>query len=236
MGLFRGMAAFVGGVGWVVSTPRLWLRAAVPMVTALVLVAALGVLGVREAMTVAHRAAGDGLGATLLAVALGLAAVVLAIAVGVSLAQPLSGWALDGIVRAQERELGLARAAHPSFVAASFESLGSALLGLALGVPVIALLVLAAWVFPPAAVVTVPLKVGAGALWLAWDLIDYPFAARGVAVAARMKWCLLNFGAFLGFGLAALLLFAVPGLGLLALPCGVAGAVRLVAERPRTGV
>jgi hypothetical protein len=31
--------------------------------------------------------------------------------------------------------------------------------------------------------------------------------------------------------LAALLLFAVPGLGLLALPCGVAGAVRLVVVR-----
>jgi CysZ protein len=226
------MAAFVGGVGWVVSTPRLWLRAAVPMVTALVLVIALGVVGVREAMVVAHHAVGEGLGGSVLAVALGLAAIVLAIAIGVSLAQPLSGWALDGIVRAQERELGLARTAHPSFVAEAFGSLGSALLGLALGVPLIALLVLVAWVFPPAAVVTVPLKVGAGALWLAWDLIDYPFAARGVAMAARMKWCVLNFGALLGFGLAALALFAVPGLGLLALPCGVAGAVRLVATAP----
>jgi CysZ protein len=198
------------------------------MATALVLIAAFGVLGVRGAMTVAHRALGDGLGAGFVGLLLACAAVVLAIVIGVSLAQPLSGWALDGIVRAQERELGVAPVEKPPFLATLLGSLGSALLGLAVGVPLIALLTLAAWVFPPAALVTVPLKVVVAAVLLAWDLLDYPLALHGVGVVARLKWCAHHFGAVVGFGLAALLLFAVPGFGLLALPCGVAGAVRLV--------
>ena len=70
------------------------------------------------------------------------------------------------------------------------------------------------------------------ALLLAWDLLDYPLELRGMGVTARFRWCARHFGAVLGFGLAAMLFFAVPGLGLLALPCGVAGATRL-ATNPR---
>ncbi|MGO9833442.1 MAG: EI24 domain-containing protein [Polyangiaceae bacterium] len=231
VGFFRGMAAFVGGVGWIASTPRLWLRAAAPMATALVLVGAFGVLGVRGAMSIAHRALGDGLGAGFVGMLLAFAAVVLAIVMGVSLAQPLSGWALDGIVRAQERELGSAPATKPPLLASMLGSLASALLGLAVGVPLIVMLTLAAWVVPPAGLVTVPLKLVVAAVLLAWDLLDYPLALHGLGVVARLKWCAHHFSAVVGFGLAALLLFAVPGFGLLALPCGVAGAVRLVADR-----
>src|SRR5579884_517430 len=99
MGFLRGIAAFCGGVAFVVATPRLWLRALVPASTALVLVVALAVAGVRASVAIAHRALGEGVGADVLGFALAGAAVVLAFVVGVSLAQPLSGWALDGIVR-----------------------------------------------------------------------------------------------------------------------------------------
>jgi hypothetical protein len=95
------MAAFFGGVGWVAGTPHVWPRAMVPGATALVLVAALAVGSVRGALAFAHRTLGNGFGAGLLGVLLAVAGVVLAIVVGVSLAQPLSGWALDGIVRAR---------------------------------------------------------------------------------------------------------------------------------------
>ena len=229
MGLFRGVAAFLGGVGWVVTTPRIWPRAIVPIVTALVLIAALAVLGVHGAMNATRRTLGEGLGAGFVGVLLAITAVVLALVVGVALAQPLSGWALDGIVRIEEQELGIAPAAGPPFLATMLASLAFSLLGLAVGVPLIVLLTLAAWLFPPAAVVTIPLKAVIAALLLAWNLVDYPLASRGVGVGARLRWCGRNLGALVGFGLAALLLFAVPGLGLLALPCGVAGAVRLVA-------
>jgi uncharacterized protein involved in cysteine biosynthesis len=66
---------------------------------------------------------------------------------------------------------------------------------------------------------------------LAWDLLDYPLSSRGLGLAARLRWCVRNLGAVVGFGLAALVVFAIPGVGLVALPCGVAGAVRLVAAR-----
>jgi CysZ protein len=231
MGLLRGIRAFVGGLRWVATTPRVWPRAAAPIATALVLVAVFGVLGARGAMAVAHRAFGEGLGAGFLGVLLALAAVVLAIVVGVSLAQPLSGWALAWIVRAQEHDLGIAYAAEPPVRPTMLGSLASALLGLAVGVPLVALLTLATWAFPPDAIVTVPLKAVVAAVLLAWDLLDYPLTSRGLDVRARLKWCASDFGAVVGFGLAALFLFAIPGLGLVALPCGVAGAVRLAAER-----
>jgi CysZ protein len=232
MGFFRGAGAFVGGVLWLARTPPLWPLAAAPAVTALVLVVALGVLGVEGAVAVAHRAVGEGLGAGFLGALLGLVAVLLSIVVGFSLAQPLSGWALGGVVRARERELGVAPAAEPPWLATMLASLASSLLGLAVGVPVIVILTLAAWLFPPAVVVTMPLKAAVAAVMLAWDLLDYPLASHGVGVAARLRWCARDLGELVGFGLAALVLFAVPGLGLLALPCGVAGAVKLVADRP----
>jgi CysZ protein len=230
MGFFAGMAAFFGGVGWIVTTPRLWPRALVPVATALVLIVTLGYVGVRGAMALARRTLGEGLGAGFEGVLLAIAAVVLAVVIAVALAQPLSGWALDGIVRVQERELGVAPGTPPPFFGAMLTSLGSALLGLLVGVPLIVLLTIAAWVFPPAAVVTVPFKVVMAAVLLAWDLLDYPLASRRMGVLARVKWCGRHLGAVIGFGLSALLFFAVPGLGLLALPCGVAGAARLASK------
>lgn len=229
MGLFRGAAAFFGGVRWVVTTPRIWPRALVPVATALLLIAGLGIVGVRGAMALSHRELGEGPGAGFVGVLLALAALVLALVIGVAIAQPLSGWALDGIVRIQEQDLGIAPAVQPPFLKTTLASLASALLGLAVGVPLIVLLTLVGWLLPPAALATVPIKVLIGAVMLAWDLLDYPLASRGLGVRARLSWCANHPGALVGFGMAALLFFAVPGIGLLALPCGVAGAVRLVA-------
>jgi CysZ protein len=203
------------------------------MATAVLLIALSGWFGVHGALAIAHRALGQSTGADFLAVLLSLAAVVLAIVIGVSLAQPLSGWALAGLVRMQERDLGVVVGREPPLLPTTLSSLASALLGLGVGVPLIVLLTLAAWVFPPDAVVTVPSKFVVAALLLAWDLLDYPLSARGLDLAARLRWCARNFGAVVGFGLSALVVFAIPGLGLLALPCGVAGAVRLVAASDR---
>jgi CysZ protein len=230
VGLFRGAGAFFSGVAWIVTSPRIWPRALAPILTALVLFAALGYFGASEALVLTHRTLGEGVGAGIVSILFALAAVVLAILVGVALAQPLSGWALDGIVRAQERDLGVRPAPKTPFVSTTLGSLGSALLGLVVGVPIIAVLTLVAWVFPPAAAVTFPIKVLIAAVLLAWDLIDYPLSSRGLGARARLRWCAQNPAALVGFGLAALLVFAVPGIGLVALPCGVAGAVRLVAQ------
>ena len=232
MGFFAGVGAFFEGVGFVVGTPRTWPRAMVPMGTALVLVGGLGAAGVLGAMSYAHGSLGEGVGASLLAVVLGAAAIVVAFVVGVSLAQPLSGWALEGLVRQQDRALGLAPAPEQPWGRAALRSLASALLAMAAGIPLVALLTLLGWIVPPAAFVTLPLKVVVASLLLAWDLLDYPLGLRGAGIGARIGWCTRNFGTVLGFGLAAMVIFVIPGFGLLALPCGVAGAARLVARAP----
>jgi uncharacterized protein involved in cysteine biosynthesis len=154
MGLLTGAGAFFRGMAFVVSTPGIWLRALVPMLTSLVLFGGLVALGLLGAAAVTH------------------------------------------------------------------------------GVLVV-LLTVVGWIFPPAVFVTFPLKVLLGALMIAWDLVDYPLALHGVRLGDRFRWAGRNFFAVLGFGLSATLFFAVPGLGLLALPCGVAGATRMV-SRPGT--
>jgi CysZ protein len=215
---FVGAGAFFQGMGFIVSTPRIWPRAMVPILAALVLFGGFAALFILGATLLT-----SGLLVWLLAVP----AVLLALLLGLSLAQPLSGWALEGIVREQRRELGLPELPHVSPGASMLSSLGSALLALAVGLPVIALLTLVGWVFPPAIFVTLPLKVLVGSLMVAWDLVDYPLAMHGAGIGDRLRFAGRTFGSFLGFGLAATLFFAVPGLGLLALPCGVAGATRL---------
>ncbi|MGD0524772.1 MAG: EI24 domain-containing protein [Polyangiaceae bacterium] len=218
MNPFTGAAAFFQGMAFIVSTPRLWLRALVPILAALVLFGGFGALFIAGATLLT-----SGLLVWLLAVP----AVLLALLLGLSLAQPLSGWALEGIVREQRRELGLPELPEVSLGASMLSSLGSALLALAVGLPVIALLTVVGWLVPPAMVVTLPLKVLVGSLMVAWDLVDYPLAMHGAGIGDRLRFAGRTFGSFLGFGLAATLFFAVPGLGLLALPCGVAGATRL---------
>jgi CysZ protein len=189
------------------------------MLTALALFAGLSTLGILLVLAHAH-----GVVAVLLAIPVVLVALLLAVA----LAQTLSGWALDGIVRAQRRELSLAPLPELSVGRAALSSLVASLAALAVGVPVLAILALIGLAVPPAAVVTVPLKIVVGALVLGWNLVDYPLALQGTTLGGRLRWAREHLAALLGFGLAATLLFAVPGLGLLVLPCGVAGATRLL--------
>jgi CysZ protein len=227
MGLFRGAAAFFGGMGFVVGAPRLWWRAIVPAVTALVLAVGLAILGIRFVLGWSHRALGSGIGETLLEVVAVVGVALLAIVLAVSAAQPLSGWALEGIVRAQQRALGPQVQQDLPWLASTMRSAASSLIAIVVGVPVIAGLAVLGWVVPPAAIATVPLKVVVTALLLSWDLLDYPLALQGMSARARLVWCKSHFGSVLGFGLAATAFFAVPGVGLLALPFGVAGATRL---------
>jgi uncharacterized protein involved in cysteine biosynthesis len=112
-------------------------------------------------------------------------------------------------------------------------SLGAALGALAVGVPLLAGLTAVGWLAPPALAVTVPLKVVVASLLVAWDLVDYPLALHGVGLRDRLRWFGRRIGSTLGFGLAAVVFFSVPGLGLLALPFGVAGAARLVGDLSR---
>jgi len=237
MQLVRGIVAFFQGVRFVLGTRGVWWRAAIPTLTTLLVTAALGAVGAHFALPWAHRTLGDGIAEELLAVLLMAVIVVVSFTLALVLARPLSGWALDGIVREQRRALlpheRALTTTSASGLASIVQSLGPSLLALGAGVPLIVGLTTVGWVFPPAAIATVPLDAMVGALLLAWDLLDYPFTLQGMTSAARARWCLRHFGSVLGFGLAASAFFAIPVLGWLALPFGVAGATRL-AEQDRS--
>lgn len=237
LGFFSGVRAFFGGVGYVTTTPSVWGWAAVPVLVATALFGAMGALASWGAEHVTDRLVADpssawAAGGWLLRVVLVLVGLVLAFVLAMSLAQPLSGFALDAIVRRQEAALG-GRTTWPShgLVAGAVRSLRVSLTALALGLPVLAALSVVTLLFPPASVVTVPLKLAVTGLLAAYDVLDYPLSLRGEGVRARLAFMRAHFAAVLGFGLALAAVLLVPGAGLLVLPWGVAGAARLVAQR-----
>jgi CysZ protein len=189
------------------------------MLTALALFGGLATLGVL--MVTAHASGW-------LAFAVAVPVVLVALLLALALAQPLSAWALDGIVRMQRQALGLPALPELPAWRAALSSLAASLVALAVGVPLLVLLTLLGLVVPPAAVITIPMKIVIGAFLLGWNLVDYPLALQGATLGDRMRWSGKHLLALLGFGLSAALLFGVPGFGLLALPCGVAGATRLL--------
>lgn len=239
LGVFGGMGALLSAVAFVVTTPAVWALAIVPALVALVLMAGSGALGLWGAMALADHVAAAASGGLALAIAwtlrvlLGAVALLVAVIVAFSLAQPLSGAALERIARAQEKRLGGRDWPEQPAATAMLRSLQVTMTGLLFGLPLLAALTLVTVLAPPAAIVTVPLKFVVTALMIAWDFLDYPLSVRGVTVAGRLRFVRANFGAVLGFGVASAFVLLVPGIGLLLLPIGVAGAARLVIAQER---
>ena len=237
-GFLGGIGAFAGGIGFVVGTPSLWPLAIVPVVLALTLSSVLAALGIWGATALSDAIVGPAAGALgviaswVITFALGLMAILTALLVGFSLAQPLSGFALDAIAQRQARALGAPERA-PAAGSAFLRSLRVTFAALAIALPLLGVLTIITIVFPPAAVVTIPLKLAVSALTFAWDLLDYPLGQYGFGVRDRLRWIRAHFGAVLGFGLAGSIVLLVPGLGLLMLPMGVAGASGLVVREER---
>jgi CysZ protein len=99
-----------------------------------------------------------------------------------------------------------------------------AALGLSLGA--VSLLV------PGGQLVAGPALVLVSLLFLPLDYAGYTFDRRGVPFAERRRWVRRHLGPALGFGAAALLLCAVPGLNLLALPVLVVAGTLLALRHP----
>lgn len=233
LAVWDGARAFFGGVGFVVSRPSVWPYAAVPATVLLLLVTGLGVLGIwgswhLVSAIVAGASAWATAGRVVLEILLGSVALLVAVLLGFAFAQPLSGFALESISERQEEALGGARHAKPAFWGNMKRSVAVNMLGLAVGVPLFVLLTVIELLAPPAAVVTWPLKFVLSALLLAWDLLDYPLGRRGTSVGERLRFFGRNFWTLLLFGSFGAVILLVPGLGLLLLPFGVAGATRLV--------
>jgi CysZ protein len=158
-------------------------------------------------------------------------AMLLAAVLGFGLAQPLSGPALERIVRRAEASVGVPPWPPTSLEDDVLRSLESVLVSYALGLPLLAVLFVAGFVITP--FVTFPLKLVVLAVLAAWDLCDYPLSIRGIPVTARVAFMRRNLGAMLGFGAGIALLSLVPCALLLVLPAGVAGAARLTAAIER---
>jgi CysZ protein len=234
-----GLGAVASGIRFIVTTPSVWGYALVPIGLVAVLSCGLGLLGSWGARRAGVSLFGEtpethGLvGGWVVTVLLGLVAWLASVLVALLLAQPLSGFALEAIALAQERALTGHATAPPSFLNALAASVKVVLATLAVGGSVLAVLFVLSFLFPPAAVVTVPLKFLVGSWLLAWGFLDYPLALRGLGVRARWDWVRGHLGAVSAFGLAWAVLLLVPGIFLLVLPMGVAGATRLVVADAR---
>lgn len=237
--LTLGARSFVRGAQWVARNPKLWPHAVVPALLAVLMVSTFAGLGWWAAWRLSAPLRGDvslfwQLVGLLEAIAVGGVSVGVGALLGLSLAQPASGWALDHLSRSLDLSLGGVDRADGGWLETAWRGLRVTLTGLAVSLPVLGALLILDLVFPPAMVVTVPLKFIVGSMVVAWDLLDYPFGLRGVRVRERIAFIRANFRSVLGFGACASLLLFIPGVGLLVLlPLGVAGATYLVADIER---
>ncbi len=231
--IIDGARAFFGGIGFVMSRPRVWPLAMVPVLVLTALIASIAALGIWGAWALARALfAGSGalseVGRVSMEVILDSIALLVALLSGFAFAQPLSGFALEAISERQSLALGSAPHAKPKLWENMKRSIAVNLLGLLVGLPIFAVLTIIELFAPPAVVVTWPLKFILSALLLAWDLLDYPLGLRAASVADRLAFIRKNFWSVFVFGAFGAIVILVPGFGLLLLPFGVAGATRLV--------
>jgi CysZ protein len=231
--MLEGLVAVLGGIWFIITSPRLWPFALVPALLIVAILCAFACLGFygaewfRDLLLGAPETVWGHVGSWLMRLLLYAVVIAMAFLVALALAQPLSGSALEAIVRAQERALLGEDLKHSSFWSALWVSTRATLVMLVVGGIVYTALFIVDLCVPPAVVITVPLRFVAGAWLLAWNFLDYPLSMRGLGVFARLRWSLRHFDEFTVFGgLWAALLF-LPGLFFLCLPMGVAGATRL---------
>ncbi|MDF2698241.1 MAG: Sulfate transport system protein cysZ, partial [Labilithrix sp.] len=193
VGFLDGVGAFFGGLGFIVGRPAMWSLALIPALIATVLFFGLGTLAIWGGTNLAHHALwdpGDGTWTTAgiwaLRVVFWLVGIIVAFLVAISLAQPLSGFALEAIARKQELALGGRQWPDQPFIASTLRSLRVTFTALAVSLPLLAILTLITLLFPPASVVTIPLKFLVTGLAVAYDFLDYPLGLRGVGVRARL--------------------------------------------------
>src|SRR5262249_35021896 len=183
---FGGMYAMLGGVGFGIGAPSLWPPALVPVFVAAIVMGGLGVLAVKVLPGAVAAWLGGGVLGVVVTVAAIVIGLVLAVLGGVALAQPLSGPALNAIVRRAEAAEGAAPLPPTRFFDDVIPGISSVALAYTFGLPLLAILF--ALSFTPAAPVAWVLKVIVLDVMIAWDLCDYPLAQRGWSIGARLSF------------------------------------------------
>jgi uncharacterized protein involved in cysteine biosynthesis len=230
-GRFGGVNAFVGGIGFILSTPSVWGWSLVPI--GFMAFLSLGLCGLSwwGAWEASKALVGEAnFGTWTLTILFGLLGATLALLIALTLAQPCSCFALEAICRAQERAMAGRALPAISYWGSLFRNLRVVVATLVLGGGVMVVLTVVEFLFPPAAVATVPLRFLVGGWLMAWNFLDYPFGLRGMGVRASFGWMGRNSGAVTVFGLTWWSLVIFPGAVLFLLPMGVAGATRMVSE------
>jgi CysZ protein len=233
LGLAGGLRAFAGGIGFILATPAVWGYALVPVALFMVLLCALGGLGIWAALHLGQSwlepaSLGGHLVLVLLDIVLALMATFLAVLLSLGLAQPLSGFALLAIVDAQTKALTGITLPRPQLSEALWHTFWVTLFSFAVCIPVFLGLFFLSLLFPPLTVITIPLKFLVFAWLLAWNFLDFPLSLLQMGVGARLHWIAWHFAAVTSFGVAWALFTIIPGIVFLFLPMGVAGATRLV--------
>jgi CysZ protein len=228
-GFVDGTRALFSGFGFVFRSPAVWPLAMVPVAVGGVVTALLGGGAMHLIAPPIAQLFGPrwSFMASVVEALVGALVFIVAALAGFGIAQPLSGPALNRIVRRAEADLGAPAWPRSGFLEDVGRALQSIALCYAVGLPVLAVLYLVTFFFPPAAVVTFPIKLVVVGLVVAWDLCDYPLSVHGLPVSARVAFVTRNLGAMVGFGFGLGLLSLLPCALLLVLPAGVAGAARL---------
>ena len=183
----------------------------------------------------ANRHAWGSIGYWVVTVLLGIIAILIAVLFALVLTEPLSAFALDKIVHAYQKQMLGHSSPSPPLPVVIWISVRAIGFGLLLGGSAIGALLAVNFFFPPAAIVTVPIKFLVCSWMIAWSLLDYPMVQRRLGIRARLKWVFRHFSAFTTFGMIWAGIAIVPGIVLVLLPMGVAGATDLVIrDDPRT--
>jgi CysZ protein len=151
---------------------------------------------------------------------------VLGALLALAITPPLCAPALERIVLAQERQLGIPERQPLSFFAEMLCGLRAQLFAALFVLPILAGLWLIDLIVPAASIVTIPVKFLVASFGLAWNLFDYPLTLRGVRMRERFRLVMRHKQFTFGFGVAFALLFLLPCCTIVMLPIGVAAATR----------
>jgi CysZ protein len=141
---------------------------------------------------------------------------------------PLCAPALERIVGLAEDEAGVARRQPIGWLREMWCGLRAQLASAVVAAPLVSIFWVVELLFPPAAVVTLPLKLLVVSLALAWNLFDYPLTLRGVRIRERVRLLGRSWRIVLGLGAVFAVLFWLPCFNVALLPLGVAGATRVL--------
>jgi len=241
-GFFTGLLAPFQGFYFLFSHPSTWARAFVPAIIFTILLFLFAIPSVWGMYLFTNylmqKSASRWIryGWIVLRFVLYLVAMFFALILAFLTAQPLSSPALESLVRSQERQLKYPNRPEEGFCASVWRSIRVAFVSICASILIFFTLTITELFFPPAVIITTPIKFLSTAFIIAYDLIDYPLSLHLLGVRERTPWFRHYKWATLGFGLAMELIFLIPGAFLLLLPAGVCGATILVIAAERSQI